>query len=307
MARKTRVSPWVSRCFSGEGEKCRCSGIVTTSPVFSEAVLCELAQQLSTAPRLLTELGRLVRAPETDANDVVALLRRDSSLVTRVLRMANSAAYGRAEPIGSIEDAVVAIGFGEVHRLVGALASTQLADQALPLHGISPARYRENSLFVATLMEELAARAQLDAPACYTVGLLRALGKSVLERAAQREGLQVSPFSASGEAAVETWQRRHWGIDGWQVAAVVLRHWQFPEEIVRAIEHHEHPEGRPEPVVHLLQIAAACAAKDRYGLPGENPRMDADTLKGSGLTMDQCRGAIERAERTFARLRSSVI
>lgn len=281
--------------------------MLSTPKQFTETQFCDFAQQLSTAPRLLSELGRLVRAPETDANDVVALLRRDSSLVSRVLQMANSAAYARAEHIGSIEDAVVAVGFGEVHRLVGALASTQLADQPLPLHGIMPARCRENSLFVATVMEELGTRAELDAHACYTVGLLRTLGKSVLERAAQHEGLQVPPFAASGEARVETWQRRYWGVDGWQVAATVLRHWQLPEEIVCAIEFHAHPEGRPEPVVHLLQIAAAYAAKDRYALPGESPRMDAETLKMAGLTMEQCRGALESAERTFMRLRSSVI
>ncbi|WP_415909370.1 HDOD domain-containing protein [Oleiharenicola sp. Vm1] len=63
-------------------------------------LLHDLAQQLPAGPRLLAELGRLVRAPETDAREVVALLRRDASLVSRLLRMANSAAYARAEPIG---------------------------------------------------------------------------------------------------------------------------------------------------------------------------------------------------------------
>lgn len=274
---------------------------------FSEALFQQLAQQLPASPRLLAELGRLVRTPDTDANDVVALLRRDSSLVSRVLCMANSAAYARVMPIGAIEDAVVAVGFGEVHRLVGALASEQLSDKPLTLHGVSAARYRENSLFVATLMEELAGPARFDAHACYTVGLLRSLGKVVLEQAARHEGVQVPPFAASGETSVEAWQRRYWGVDGWQVAAIVLRHWQFPEEIVCAIEHHEHAEGRPEPVVQLLQIAATWAAKDRYGLPGEHPRMDAETLKIAGMTMEQCRSAAERAERTFARLRSSVV
>jgi len=280
---------------------------MSTSGTFSEALFQQLAQQLPASPRLLVELGRLVRTPETDANEVVALLRRDTSLVSRVLRMANSAAYARVEPIGAIEDAVVAVGFGEVHRLVGALASEQLSDKPLALHGVSAARYRENSLFVATLMEELAAPARLDAHACYTTGLLRTLGEVVLEQAAQHEGVQLTSLAASGEPRLEAWQRRNWGVDGWQATAIVLRHWQFPEEIVVAIEYHGHPEDRPEPIVHLLQIAAACAAKDRYALPGECPRMDAETLTRAGLTMEQCRRAVERAERTFMRLRASVI
>lgn len=280
---------------------------MATSSVFTEVLFQDLAQQLPAAPRLLAELGKLVRSPETDARDVVALLKRDASLVSRLLRMANSAAYARAEPIGAIEDAVVAIGFGEVHRLVGALASVQLADTPLPLHGVSSARYRENSLFVATLMEEFAPRAQLDPHACYTIGLLRGLGMVILERAAHREELRVTPYHASEAESVAAWERRHWGSDCWQVAAAILAHWHLPQEIVLAIEHHETIATRREPVVHLLGLAADVAAQDGYGLPSDRANVDAAAISAAGLTSDQFRGAVERAERTFIRLRSSVV
>lgn len=280
---------------------------MATSSVFTEVLFQDLAQQLPAAPRLLAELGRLVRSPETDARDVVALLKRDASLVSRLLRMANSAAYARAEPIGAIEDAVVAIGFGEVHRLVGALASVQLADTPLPLHGVSSARYRENSLFVATLMEEFAPRAQLDPHACYTIGLLRGLGMVILERAAHREELRVSPYYASEAESLAAWERRHWGSDCWQVAAAILGHWHLPQEIVLAIEHHETTATRREPVVHLLALAAGVAAQDGYGLPSDRANVDAAAIAATGLTTDQFRGAVERAERTFVRLRASVV
>jgi HD-like signal output (HDOD) protein len=280
---------------------------MTTACTFTEVLFLDLAQQLPAAPRLLAELGRLVRAPQTDAADVVALLRRDPALVSRVLRMANSAAYARAVPIGAIEDAVVAVGFGEVHRLVGALAAVELSDQPLAIHGISGVAYRSNALFVATLMEELGARAQLDGHACYTVGLLRSIGKVVLDRAAQREEAHIPPFSSAGENDVGAWERRHWGVDGWQVTAGVLRHWQFPEDVVAAIEFHANPIGRGEPIVHLLQLAAATAARDGYGLPGEHPRCDESTLAAAGISETQFAHASERAEETFKRLRASIV
>jgi HD-like signal output (HDOD) protein len=269
--------------------------------------LFDLAQQLPAAPRLLAELGRLVRSPETDARDVVTLLKRDSALVSRLLRMANSAAYGRAEPIGAIEDAVVAVGFGEVHRLVGALASVQLADTPLPLHGVTGARFRENSLFVATLMEEFAVRARLDPHACYTIGLLRGLGMLILERAAVRENLSVTPFHASGAESLSVWQHRFWNTDGWSVGAEVLEHWHLPHDIVLAIEHHDDAATRTEPVVHLLDLAATVATQNGYGLPGDHQNADPQSLTIAGLTMDQFHGAVERAEETFVRLRASVV
>lgn len=280
---------------------------MTTSSTFSEVLFRDLAQQLPAAPRLLAELGRLVREPTTDAREIVALLRRDAALVARVLRMANSAAYARAEPIGGIEDAVLAIGFGEVHRLVGALASVQLSDEPLPLHGVTGACYRGNALFVATLMEELGVRAKLEPHACYTIGLLRSMGKLILDRAAQREEAHIPSFASSGEASVAAWERRHWGTDSWQVTAGVLHHWQLPAEVVCAIEHHEEPTGRTDPVVHLLNLAAGAAARDGYGLPGENPRADAETMAAAQITESQFRSALERAEETFKRLRASIV
>ncbi|MBA3848471.1 MAG: hypothetical protein C0502_00565 [Opitutus sp.] len=280
---------------------------MTTAGTYTEVLFLDLAQQLPAAPRLLAELGRLVRDPGTDATDVVALLRRDAALVSRLLRMANSAAYGRAVPIASIEDAVVAIGFGEVHRLVGALAAVQLTDHPLALYGISGAGYRANALFTATLMEELGGRAGLDRQACYTTGLLRSIGKVVLDRAAQREAASFPSFSASGSSHVAEWERRHWGTDGWSVAAHVLQHWQLPAEVVGAIEHHDDPTGREEPAVHLLQLAAAVAARNGYGLPGEHPRADAATLAAARISELHFASGVQRAEETFKRLRASIV
>jgi HD-like signal output (HDOD) protein len=266
----------------------------------------DLAQQLPAGPRLLAELGRLVRDPATDAEDVVRLLRRDASLVSRIIRMANSAAYAGDEPTASIEQAVIEIGFGEVHRLVGALAAVQLADRPQPLHGTTGSRWRTNALFVATLMEEFAGRAGLDPRAAYTAGLLRAIGQPVLERAAETAGFVVPPFAPAAGERLAAWQRRHWGLDGWTIAAEIFAHWHLPAQLVAALAHYETPEGRPEPVVHLLQLAVGVAARDRYGLPGDEPRSGPGTVAAAGLTPDGFHNAVHRAEEVFQRLRTSI-
>lgn len=280
---------------------------MSSPSLFTEVMFLDLAQQLPAAPRLLSELGRLVRDPETDAREVVALLRRDAGLVSRLLRMANSAAYARVEPIGSIEEAVMAVGFTEVHRLVGALASVQMMDHPLELLGVAPARLRGNALFTATLMEEFGRRGKRECHGCYTAGLLRTLGKVVLERAAEREAAPIVPFASSGETSVALWERKQWGFDSAQVTALVLRHWQMPEEIVTAIEFHENPIGRTEPEVHLLRLAVAVVGRDGYGLPGEEQRVEPETLAAAGLDEAKFSNAVSHAEETFKRLRASIV
>ena len=71
---------------------------------YSEAQLVDLAEQLPSGPRLMAEIGQMLRDPSTDTDEIINVLRRDAAMVARILRVANCAAFARAEPIGSIEE-----------------------------------------------------------------------------------------------------------------------------------------------------------------------------------------------------------
>ena len=273
---------------------------------FSDTELIRIAQELPAAPRLLVELGQLIRNPRTDSRDVVALLRQDPALVARIIRMANSAAYARAEPAGSLEEAVAGIGFGEVHRLVGAIAATQLADQKLPLYGVDGVRLRENALFVAVNMEELAELCGEEPRSCYTVGLLRSIGKMALELLGKRDP-GTTLFADSGETALDAWEKKTWGLTNCEVAEKILLHWRLPHETVIAIRHHYHPSGKHNPIIHLLTLAAASAEDRLHGLPGEEAllRITPENFTKAGLDERTFIKAGERAQRTFQRLHAA--
>jgi HD-like signal output (HDOD) protein len=275
------------------------------APAVSESELLTVAQQLPASPRLLVELGQIIRRPFVTTAEIVARLRQDTGLVSRLISVANSAAYARAEPAGSIEEAVATLGFREVHRLVGAVASRQLADQPLSLHGITGARLRENALFVAVVMEELAEATGEDPRSCYTVGLLRSIGKMALDRTARGD---IPPFAGSGEPHLAAWEVKHWGMHNCRVAQLILEHWRMPLETVISIQHHYEPTGLHNPVIHLLKLAAV-AAQDRYfSLPGEQHYFELlpENFTRAGVTERQYHAACERAQRTFERLHSAV-
>lgn len=269
--------------------------------------LLAVAQRLPAAPRLLVELGQMIRKTFVSSEEVVTLLRQDPSLVSRIIRMANSAAYARAEPAGSLEEAVAAIGFREVHRLVGAVASTQLGEQSLDLYGIEAGRLRENSLFVATVMEELAEETGEEPRSCYTVGLLRSIGKMALDQLGQSAGASVS-FAASREPELDVWERKSWGMDNCQAAELILKNWRLPHETVIAIQHHYRTEGRQNPIIHMLALAASTVSDRFYGLPGEEPywEITPDNFRKAGLNQNSYSMACERAQKTFERLKSAM-
>ncbi|MFI5336892.1 MAG: HDOD domain-containing protein [Opitutales bacterium] len=272
-------------------------------PAYTDTELVDVAQKLPAGPRLVVELGQAIRNPHVDAAEITALLRQDTTLVARIIRMANSPYYARSEPVGSIEEALACIGFREAHRMVGAVAATQLSEQKLRLYGMEGATLRANALFVAVIMEELAEPAGEEPRTCYTVGLLRSIGKMALEQLAHDDDT-VATFAASGELSLEAWETRNWGMTNGEVAERVLQYWRLPSETVSAIRHHYHPEQKHNPVIHLLSLAAGAAEDRFYGLPGEVGlwQRGPEIFAKAGVTDRDFQIASERAQRTFLRL-----
>ena len=274
---------------------------------FSEADLIQVAQDLPAASRLLVELGQTIRNASIESQAVTALLRQDAALVARIIRMANSAVYARAEPAGSIEEALACVGFREVHRLVGVVAAAQLADQQLRLYGMEAGQLWANALFVAVLMEGLAEIADEDPPSSYTVGLLRSIGKMAIERLAE-DDVMIMPFAASGETELEVWEKKHLGITNCEVAERILQHWRLPHETVIAIRQHYHPERRHNPIAHLLNLAAGSAEHRCHGLPGEEAywKFTPENFVRAGVDARQFQRVTEHSQRTFQRLQAAM-
>lgn len=271
----------------------------------SDADIARVAERLPTAPRLLVELGRLVNDSGSDSKEVVALLRQDPPLVAQVIRMANSAAFAPPEPIGSLERALAFMGFAEVHRLVGAVAANQMADERVRLYPVDGPKLRLHTLYVAVLMEELAKWSGEPSHRCYAVGLLRTLGMMVLERMAPAGA---PAFADSGQAELGAWESAVWGVTNPEVAEKVLLGWRLPHETVAAIRHHCDPGNLHNPIIHLLRIAAATASKRYYGIPGEESywKFTPETFAKAGLSQVQFQKACERAQQKYDKLRIAV-
>jgi HD-like signal output (HDOD) protein len=245
-----------------------------------------------------------MNARQTEQDEVVTVLRQDPLLVSQIIRAANSAFYAPPEPVGSIERAVGLIGFAEVHRIVGAVAATQLGNQAMRLYPIDGAKLRVNALFVAVLMEELAKPAGERPRSCYTIGLLRTIGMMALERLAPATPA-IPAFPESGETTLDGWEQRYWGVTNVEAAEKILLHWRLPHETVTAIRHHYRPAGRHNPLTHLLTLAAAAAADRFYCIPGEESywQLTAENFAKAGLRERDFQLACEKAQRKYEQLK----
>ncbi len=240
-----------------------------TAPTVSREALLHVVKNLPAAPRVLAQLGGLLLDPNSDLSDVIDLLKHDSGLTTRVIRVSNSAAYGSASRAASLEEALMRVGFNEVYRLVGLAAVANISDDNLRSYGISGTRFRENSLFTGFVAEVLAPTAEVDPRAAYTAGLLRSTGKIAIDRLLPGP-VNAKSYAVAGKSRpVDQWELEVVGIENCVAAATVLEEWRFPPLTVQAIRDQYRPGASSIPLAHILNIAAGLAEKEGYGLPGE--------------------------------------
>src|ERR1700709_822947 len=106
------------------------------TPVTRERLL-HVVSVLPAAPPHHAQLCTLLLDMNSGLTEVTELLRRDSGLTARIIRVANSSVYNKGTPSASLVEALARVGFKEVYRLTGFAAVAQISEQKLMLYGIA--------------------------------------------------------------------------------------------------------------------------------------------------------------------------
>jgi HD-like signal output (HDOD) protein len=273
--------------------------------------LLKIAQQMPASARVLAQLGQLLMDVNSGLEEIARLLKRDTALAARVIRISNSAAYGSGGGIASIEDAVGQVGFAEVYRLTGFASAAQLFDHDLAAYGVTGSVLRSNTLLTALAIEAIAKRAAVDSRAAYTAGLMRSVGKVVLDKLGKQLLGYGQDFVRSGQSSVVEWELAVFGTRNVQAAEVVLTSWNFPPSVFIPVREQYLTAKISEAhlrMATLLNLAAGVAAESGYMLPGEAGCWEAtpDKLRVAGISASLLQDCAEEAREAFAQIKDSL-
>ncbi len=263
--------------------------------------IISLGGKLPPALGIFGRLRTIMDDADCDLDDIVELLHVDPALTFQIIRLSNSVLYGLRSRSQSLEEAVARVGFGEIQQLVGLIVSRQAFQGDLTLYGLTAARLWENSVAVGALATGLANRAGGHAGSAYSAGLMRNLGKIILNN---HTGGMKYPGEVKGPD-VFTWEKSVYGITAPEATAVLLDHWRFTFDISGAICTHRTPEAAGEFTsgAAILHLACAMAAEWGIALPGETAgwRRDADLCALAGLNDEQLESAVADTRKQFDR------
>ncbi len=274
------------------------------------ARILKVSETLPGAPKLLIELDRLLRDPNSDIEGVASVLRRDMALTGRIIRIANGVVYSRGEPVGELEEALTRVGFGEVFRLIGLASMLQMTDVQFRFYPITPKTLRENALFCALMMETLAPFIRIEPRMAYTAGLIRSIGRVLLDLAAQQDFRKFETPALPLDNLI-AWERSLFGMTNYEASTLVLKQWRFPVDILVAVRDQllHDLSVDPLPMAKLLHVSVAAAYGAGHAMMGGQVFLDRYSPKARadlGITDEQVARAVAQVNKRFEQMKAAL-
>ena len=218
------------------------------------------ASDLPSMPDVAFEVIRVADQAESSASTVAATLSRDPSLSARVLRLANSAFYGMAREVHTIQESVVVLGMRTTKSLSLVAASFPWLHIALKGKGLSPKLLWNHCLACASFSKALALKKdRLDPEQAFCIGLLHDIGTVALYLTLEEDFQDIIAQAKVSEKPFDEIERDFLGFDHAELGAALAESWNLPKVLCKGIQYHHRPSVLETPdayadIVHIADI-----------------------------------------------------
>lgn len=229
---------------------------------------------IATLPEVTAKIITTVEDPKSSAQALHKIVSHDPALVTRILKVVNSAFYGLPGQIGSIERAIVLLGLNAVKNIAVAASLGHLFRGAKLSDQFSAKDLWRHCIAVGVASRDLAKQMKLQmAEEAFLAGMIHDMGilvsmqlwpeqiRAVCERA--------SHAGTTGDtASFCEMEREMIGADHQQLGLALAEQWKFPQGCQLVAGNHHNPAalgGQNRLLVSLVYAADFICCQSRHG------------------------------------------
>jgi HD-like signal output (HDOD) protein len=231
---------------------------------------------LPTLPIVLQQIQRVINHPGSNMAQIAAVVGKDQSLTSRVIRLVNSAWYTRTTRVASIQQAIVTLGLKTLNNLMIGLSVVNAFDSTKIL-GYDPQKFWEHTFGTAILAEKISLLIAYrgDRSECFIAGLLHDMGRLVLEQFMHDDYVVALQKASEVNKPLLTHEMEVFGFSHADAGAWLGQKWNIPSPLIAAMKYHHCPEKAvdiPPAERDLVRIVAAAnelATAGTIGTSGE--------------------------------------
>lgn len=246
--------------------------------------------QLPALPGAVVKLLGVLRDGEASLEDITSTLQHDPEVVSRVLKIVNSASFGLRQQVNSVPHAVHLMGRENLHSLVLGFSVSRMLPKGRT-NGFDHHRYAHAAVRRATLAKQFAHRIHPATEAeDFTAALLQDMAIPLMAYATPDSYASIlSTWDECEHSHLEEIETQVLGWDHGEIGAAVAESWNLPTSLVESIGSHHADESTVTPAV---RIASLMRTKSGFA---KNDEL-VECARSFGVDPDWSTEAIERSE-----------
>lgn len=227
---------------------------------------------LTPLPTIIARIIGMIDDPRTTARDIGKLISTDQVLTTKVLRLANSAYYGMPRKIGTVELAVVVLGFDALKDVALSVSLLNRFSSIPSNEKFDMSRFWEHSIACGIVSKMLAKKSapKLKGEA-FVAGLLHDIGKLIIIEYLKEEFDEVLKILDEKNISFYLAEREVINIDHAEIGSWLAEKSNLPLTLIESIAfHHEPLKAETNQVLaSIVYFSDFLVKKYKYGFSGD--------------------------------------
>ncbi|HSW62909.1 MAG TPA: HDOD domain-containing protein [Dissulfurispiraceae bacterium] len=251
-------------------------------------VLVQKIPKLPTLPMIAERILGMVDDDVASVETIVETVAQDPAIAAKVLSFANAAFYGAGEPVLSVRDAVMKIGFKNIRSIALGISLMTIFSESKEKFASAYHRIFLHSVSVGVISRQIAEKVACElADKAFIAGLLHDIGKLVINKYFEDDYARILDEFNNGLFLIDA-EKKVLGITHADIGVWLADKWNLPAIIQDAIEFHHAPSEAKNnrKLVALAHVANAVAARHSRGLFEVEPvnAFDSSALEILGIS-----------------------
>jgi len=203
----------------------------------------ETLTEVPTFPKVVQRALKLLDDPNVTIKELENVLKYDPAITANILKLTNSAHFALPQQVTNLETALALLGQNQLRKILVASATIPYFKEPLPGYGLSAIDIWTHSIGCAITGELLAKYFSFSEPSIlFTAGILHDIGKVILNLYVWSELDKIQKVALDQDI---TFMEAEWeilGTDHAIIGSILLKHWEFPAILYRAVRNHHDPD-----------------------------------------------------------------
>ena len=191
--------------------------------------------ELPTLPTVVMNIMEILDDPSASAKKLTDAMEQDPAMVSKILKLVNSAYYALPNRISHVRQAVVILGFSTIKSLaISASVVDMFSGSQFDIEG-----FWTHCMGVATASKYLGRKtAGIDEEDCFVLGLLHDIGKLVMDQYFPDIFIKAHDHVEQNSCSFYTAEKASIDTNHAELGSFLVEKWKLPETMVNFIRNH---------------------------------------------------------------------